>query len=66
MLSKYPEVVVQLSGENGNVYAIISRCTVAARRAKIDREEINAFMTEAMSGDYDNALMVCMKWFTCN
>jgi hypothetical protein len=40
------------------------RCTKAARRGGVSAEEIKAFQKEAMSGDYDNVLCTCMKWFS--
>jgi len=30
--------------------------------AGIGKEERDAFMDEAMSGDYDHLLQTCMKW----
>jgi hypothetical protein len=61
---KYPEVEIQLTGEDGNVFNIIGRCTGAARRAGIPKEEISVFRNEMMSGDYDHALQTVMRWFT--
>jgi hypothetical protein len=60
---KYPEVKVQLTGENGNAFAIIGACVRAARKAKLPKEKIDEFQKEAMSGDYDNLLQTCMRWF---
>ena len=57
---KYPDVEVQLTGEDGNAFAVMGRVTSAMRKAKIDRGAIQAFQTEAMSGDYDNLLRVAM------
>ena len=62
MEPKYPEVAVQFSGEDGNAFAIMARVTGAMRRAGIDKAERDVFMKEAMAGDYDNLLQVCMKW----
>ena len=62
MQPKYPEVGVQLSGEDGNAFAIMARVTGAMRKAGIDKAERDAFMKEAMAGDCDNLLQVCMKW----
>lgn len=61
---KYPKVKIQLSGEDGNVFSIIGRCTRAARRAGVSKEEISTFTTEIMSGNYDHALQTVMRWFT--
>lgn len=59
---KYPEVEVQLVGRDGNAFAILGAVSRALRKAGVSRDEINEFNDEAMSGDYDNLLRVCMKW----
>jgi hypothetical protein len=63
---KYPEVVVQLTGEDGNAFFILGRVSKAMRRAKVPDSEIKEFVTEAQSGNYDNLLQTCMRWVTCN
>ncbi|MGH6819605.1 MAG: hypothetical protein ACREDU_01950 [Methylocella sp.] len=60
---KYPNVSVQLSGEDGNAFAIIGRCLRAMRRAGLSAEEREAFSREATAGDYDHVLQTAMKWF---
>ncbi len=60
---KYPDVTVKLTGTDGNAFAIIGRCSAAARKAKVPADDIKAFQAEAMSGDYDNLLQTAMKWF---
>lgn len=64
MQVKYPGVVVQLIGEDGNAFAIIGRVTRALRDGKVGGDERFAFIEEARSGDYDNVLQTCMKWVT--
>lgn len=59
---KHPEIEVQLSGEDGNAFAILGRVTEAMRRAGVSEEERDEFMQEATSGDYDKLLQVCMRW----
>ena len=59
---KYPDVEVQLSGEDGNAFAILGRVRSALRRAGVDKTEIEAFTTEATSGDYNHVLQTCMSW----
>jgi hypothetical protein len=63
---KYPNVHVKLAGEDGNAFYILSRCYQAANKANLDKREIEAFTDEATSGDYDNLLQTCMKWFNCD
>lgn len=58
----YPEAVAQLSGEDGNAFAIIGRVRTALRRAGAPADELERFQSEAMSGDYDNLLQTAMKW----
>jgi hypothetical protein len=63
MEPKYPNVKVELVGEDGNAFAILGACSLAARKAGVPLEERELFMKEAKSGDYDNLLRTCMKWF---
>lgn len=58
----YPDVEVQLSGEDGNAFYIIGRVTRALRRAGVPREKIDVFVAEATSGDYDHVLQTTMRW----
>lgn len=61
---KYPEIEVQLSGEDGNAMAIMARVTSALRRAGVSQEERDAYYAESTSGDYDNLLATAMRWVT--
>jgi hypothetical protein len=63
MTTKYPDVTVQLSGNDGNAFAVMGACRKAARRAKVSSEEIERFTKEATSSDYDHLLATCMAWF---
>jgi hypothetical protein len=63
---KYPKVHVKLVGENGNAFFIIGRVREALRTAGVSSEERQAFMDEAISGDYDNVLQTCMRWVNVN
>jgi hypothetical protein len=65
-MAKYPEVKVDLVGQDGNAFSIMSRVTLAMRRARISKEEQKAFQDEAKSGDYDHLLQTCMEWVTCD
>lgn len=58
---KYP-VKVKLVGEDGNAFAILGRVAQALRKHKVPTKEIEEFLKEAKSGDYDNLLITCMKW----
>ena len=62
MEPKYPDVKVQLVGQDGNAFAILGRVSGAMQKAKVPKSEIDAFIKEATGGDYDNLLRICMKW----
>ena len=59
---RYPDITVQLTGNDGNAFFIIGAVSSALRRHGVDKEEIDVFTEEAMSGDYDHLLATCMKW----
>ena len=59
---KYPKVKVQLTGRDGNAFAIMGAVKDGLRKAGVSKEEQDKFMEEAMSGDYNNLLMTCMRW----
>jgi hypothetical protein len=59
--TKYP-VTVKLIGEDGNAFAIMAKVSRALKNAGATREEVNQYMDESMSGDYDNLLRVAMTW----
>lgn len=62
MSVKYPDVHVQLTGENGNAFSIMGRVCSEMRRAKLPASELDAYTAEAMSGDYDHLLATTMRW----
>ena len=62
-MPKYPEITVQLTGEDGNAFNILGICLRAMRRAGLNQAEREAFQAEAISGNYDHLLATCMKWF---
>lgn len=59
---KYPDITVQLIGEDGNAIAIVQRVTRALRRGGVPAEEVTEFRRQALSGDYDHVLNTCMEW----
>ena len=61
---KYPEITIPLEGEDGNAFSILGRVSRIAKQEGISKEEIKAFMDEAMSGDYDHLLRTVMRWFS--
>ena len=59
---RYPEVEVELVGQDGNGFAIIGRVRKAMQRAGLTSEQVKEFTDEAASGDYDHLLQTCMKY----
>lgn len=61
---KFPEVVVELIGQDGNAFAIMGQVTKAMRRAGISPVHIDEYRTKAMSGDYNHLLQVTFQTVT--
>jgi menaquinone-dependent protoporphyrinogen IX oxidase len=59
---KYPDITVQLTGEDGNTFVIIARISQALKKAGTSSEIVKQFRDEAMSGDYDHVLQTAMRW----
>jgi len=53
---------VQLTGNDGNAFAIMGSVRSALRRAGATKEQIDEYSNASMSGDYDNLLRVAMEW----
>ena len=61
-LPKYPEITIQMTGEDGNGMLIVSRAARLLMHNEVDREEVDAFRAEALGGDYDHLLRTIMRW----
>jgi hypothetical protein len=61
-MTKYPEIEVQLTGQDGNAYAIMGAVQKALRKAEVSKEEIDEYLKESMSGDYNHLLRTAMAW----
>lgn len=59
---KYPDIEVELTGQDGNAFMILGLVQKALRRAGVDPEEITEFYNEATSGDYDHLIQTAMRW----
>lgn len=59
---KFPDVVVSLSGQDGNAGAIMGRVSRALTGAGAGRDDVAQFRAECMSGDYYNLLRTVMEW----
>lgn len=63
MTPKFPNVEVQLSGEDENVFAIMSRVSNAMRKARVSQSDIDAYRSEIFnSKSYDEALRATTRW----
>jgi hypothetical protein len=63
MTPKYPDIEVQLIGQDGNAHAILAACRRAAREAGLSGEEIEAFTDQATAADYRHLVATCAEWF---
>jgi hypothetical protein len=60
-MSKY-DIEVQLSGNDGNAFAVMGSVMSALKKAGATPEELKQYQEESMSGDYDNLLRVASQW----
>jgi menaquinone-dependent protoporphyrinogen IX oxidase len=56
------DIPVQLTGTDGNAFAIIGAVQRALREEGVPADVIATFSAEAMSGDYDHVLVTAMRW----
>jgi hypothetical protein len=61
---RYPDIFVQLSGTDGNAYAILGAVNRALREAG-HGDKVEQFMAEATAGDYYHLLATAMRWVDC-
>ena len=59
---KYPEIQVQLTGTDGNAFAIMGAVQKALRKAGVPQTELDEYYKESTSGDYDWLLQTAMRW----
>lgn len=62
MEPKYPNVKVQLTGQNGNAFVVLGLVKKGLQRGGVSKEEQDVFFKEATAGDYNNVLMTAMRW----
>lgn len=58
----YNDVKVKLTGNDGNAFAVMATVKSALQKGGASQEEIEQYLSESMSGDYDNLLRTAMKW----
>lgn len=61
-MPKYPDIHVQLTGENGNAFSILAKVDKAMRRAGVIDAERSNYRAQAMAGDYNHLLKTTMDW----
>ena len=54
-------IVVQLSGEDGNAYAVMGKVRTALKDGG-HADLVKPFTKEAMSGNYDHLLLTAMEY----
>lgn len=59
---KYPHVHVQLTGEDSNAFSILARVQRAMMKAQVPKADIELFMNQATSGDYDHLILMVMRY----
>ena len=62
-MPKYPDISVELIGQDSNAFNILGICRRAMTKNRLPQSEIDTFMQEATSGSYDDLLATCMNWF---
>jgi len=58
---KFPHIKVKLTGHDGNAYAIMGRVSAALKKHNVPKSEIDRYLADSMSGDYDNLLRVATQ-----
>lgn len=65
---RFPSVRVDMypmSHEQSNVFAVIGRTRKALQDAGCTAEELDAYICEATTGNYEHALAITRRWVTC-
>ena len=58
----YPKVRVKLTGRDGNAFAIMGALKEALKKGGAPKSDIELYLNESMSGDYDNLLATACRW----
>lgn len=63
---KFPNVEVELVGQDGNAFSMIGRTMAALRRGGATPEQLTEFQNEVTSGDYNNVIQTISRWAEVN
>ena len=58
---RFPKIQVQLTGTDGNAFAVMAKVSQALRRGGATPAEIEEYQRESMSGDYSHLLATAME-----
>jgi len=61
-MPKYPDITVSLIGEDGNAFNILSTVRKELKAHGLSKDEIDSYMEEATSGNYDHLLYTTSEW----
>ncbi len=61
-MAKYPNITVELVGQDGNAFNILGLVQKALKGADVSKAERDAFFAEATSGDYNHLLATVTQW----
>ena len=53
---------VKLIGQDGNAFSVMGLVKKALKHAGADKEYVDKYLKEAISGDYDHLLVVSMEY----
>lgn len=56
------DIDVQLTGSDGNAFAILGKMQRALRNGGATKADIDQFLATATEGDYDHLLRTCMEY----
>jgi hypothetical protein len=59
---KFPDLTVQLTGTDGNAFAILATMDRALSRHGVSQADRIRFRNEATASDYDQLLATCKRW----
>lgn len=57
-----PKYDVTAHAIDGNAFSIMAAVTTALRKEGVGDEEVETYLSESISGDYDNLVATAMKW----